>query len=151
MSEPLNVSIRESEPVRVALLEYEEKGLAGTYQGAIGVKFQEVEGWLRLHGVKTDGLRRIGVPFTEGEHLRSYWCCIEAPEGVNGDGPVVVRELAGGRYAVLTIPKNSNLIRESIDRFYGEYVPAHGVTIDSSRTPLEVYHPDTMEYCIPVT
>lgn len=151
MSDPLNVRIRDVEPVCVALIEYREKGLVSTYQGAIGVKFQEVEGWLRLHGIKTDGLRRIGVPFTDGEHLLSYWCCIEAPEGVMGEGPVMVRELSGGRYAVLTIPKNSSLISESINRFYSEYIPAHDITVDSSRPSLEVYHHDTMEYCIPVT
>lgn len=150
MTDQLNVIIRDDDPVRVALIEYREKGLVSTYQGAIGVKFQEVDGWLRLHGIKTDGLRRIGVPFTDGEHLLSYWCCIEAPEGVMGDGPVSVRELAGGRYAVLTIPKNTSVIDESISRFYSEYVTAHNITVDNSRPSLEVYHHDTMEYCIPV-
>lgn len=151
MSESLNVIIRELEPVRVALLEYEEKGLMEAYQGAIGAKFLEVEGWLNVHHVKTNGLRRIGVPITDGTHLTSYWCCIEAPDGLVGDGPVVVRELAGGRYAVLTIPKNTSLIDESIGRFYKEYVPAHNIILDSSRPTLELYHRDTMEFCIPVT
>lgn len=150
MSEPLNVSIRELSPVRVAMLEYKAGGMAGRYQGAIGAKFLEVEGWLRLHGVDTDRLRRIGVPFTDGPDLTRYWCCIEAPEGIASDGAVEVRELAGGRYAVLTLAKNAATIGDNIERFYSEYVPAQGLTLDASRPPMEIYYPNTVEYCAPV-
>ena len=149
--EPLNVTIRELPPVQVAALEYNAEGLAGTYSESIGMLFREVEGWLRLRGYDTDALRRIGVPFVEGETLRRYWCCIEAPAGVTtDDGPVMLRRLAGGRYAVLTLPKDSATIGESIGRFHGEYVPANGLTIDATRSPYEVYYPDTMDYCTPI-
>lgn len=151
MSEPLNVSVRELSPVRVAMMEHQAGGMAGRYQGAIGAKFLEVEGWIRSRGIRADHLRRIGVPFTEGTELIRYWCCIELPEGVMGDdGPVEVRELAGGRYAVLTLEKNAATIGDSIDRFYSEYAPSQGLALDDSRPPMEIYYRDTVEYCAPV-
>jgi DNA gyrase inhibitor GyrI len=92
------------------------------------------------------------VPFTDGPTLLRYWCCIEAPEGLAaGEDAVQVRELAGGRYAVLTLVKDSDTIGPSIDRFYSEYAPAHGLTLDETRPPIEVYYPETMDYCVPVS
>jgi DNA gyrase inhibitor GyrI len=151
MTDSLNVAVRELPPVRVALLEYNAKGLAGEYQESIGMLFREVEGWLALRGFDADRLRRFGVPFTDGPTLQRYWCCIEAPEGLAaGEGAVQVRELAGGRYAVLSLAKDSATIGPSIGRFYAEYAPAHGLVLDETRPPIEVYHPETMDYCVPV-
>lgn len=150
MNDSLNVVVRELPPLRVALLEYNAEGLAGTYQESIGMLFREVEGWLMKRGYKTEHLRRLGVSFTDGPKLLRYWCCIEAPPGLEaGDGPVQVRELAGGRYAVLTLAKDAT-IGEKIARFHSEYVPAHGLTPDEARPPVEIYHPQTVEYCAPV-
>lgn len=150
MNEPLNVRIQELSPVRVAMLEINVGGMVGRYQGAIGAKFLEVEGWIKSRGIHDDHLRRIGVPFNEGTELSHYWCCIEVPEGVMGHGPVEVRELAGGRYAVLTLQKNAATIGDTIDRFYSEYAPSKGLTLDNSRPPMEIYYRDTVEYCAPV-
>jgi DNA gyrase inhibitor GyrI len=151
MTDSLNVAMRELPPVRVALLEYKAKGLAGEYQESIGMLFREVEGWLNLRGFNTDKLRRFGVPFTDGPTLQRYWCCIEAPEELTaGEDPVQVRELAGGRYAVLSLMKDATTIGPSIDRFYREYIPANGLTLDETRPSIEVYHPKTMDYCVPV-
>jgi DNA gyrase inhibitor GyrI len=151
MNESLNVVVRELSPVRVALLEYKAKGFKGEYQESIGMLFREVEGWLNHLGFKTDHLRRFGVPFTDGPTLLRYWCCIEAPEGlVASEKGVQVSELAGGRYAVLTLVKDSDTIGPGIDRFYSEYVPAHGLTLDETRPPIEVYRPEMMDYCVPV-
>lgn len=151
MIESLNVNVRELPPVRVALLEYQVEGLAGTYRESIGMLFREVEGWLAIHGYPTNQLQRLGVPFNEGRSLQRYWCCIEAPEGLTaGDGVVQVRELAGGLYAVLTLKKSATTIGPSIDRFYNEYVPAHHMILDDSRPPIEIYHSNTMDYCMPV-
>lgn len=151
MNDELSVVMRDLPPVRVAVLEYAAEGLAGEYSASIGVLFREVEGWLALRGYDTDRLRRYGVPFTEGETLRRYWCCIEAPAGlVANEGPVAVRELAGGRYAVLMLVKDAATIGQSIGRFYAEYVPTHGLTPDETRPPIEVYFPERMEYCAPV-
>jgi DNA gyrase inhibitor GyrI len=152
MTGSLTVEVRELAPVRVVLLEYQAKGLlAGEYSESIGMLFREVEGWLRHRHYDVDGLRRLGVPFAEGGDLQSYWCCIEAPEGLTaGDAPVEVRELAGGRYAVLTLVKDAATIGPSIERFYREYAHVHNLTPDDSRPPIEVYHSQTMEYCAPV-
>jgi AraC family transcriptional regulator len=151
MSERLNVSIRDLPPIRVALLEYNAEGLAGEYRESIGMLFLEVEGWLMSRGHDTARLRRIGVPFGEGPALRRYWCCIEAPPGLEaGEGAVQVRELAAGRYAVLSLVKDSKTIGPSIERFYAEYVPAEGLVLDQTRPPLEIYYPETMDFCVPV-
>lgn len=151
MDDSLNVVVRELPAVRVALLEYYVSGPAGEYSADIGMLFREVEGWLKHLGYETGSRRRIGVPFTEGSRLRSYWCCIEAPDGlVEGEGKVRVRELAAGRYAVLSLVKDSATIGPAIGRFYEEYAPAHNLTPDETRPPFEVYHAQTMEYCAPV-
>jgi DNA gyrase inhibitor GyrI len=151
MNETLQVKVREMPPVRVALLEYNAEGLAGTYSESIGMLFREVEGWLTHLGFETDQLRRLGVPFSDGPILRRYWCCIEAPEGLAADdGPVQVRELAGGRYAVLSLAKDAATIGPTIGRFYSEYAPAHGLTPDETRPPIEIYDAETMDYCAPV-
>jgi len=151
MNESLNVSVRDLPPVRVALLEYNAEGLAGEYRASIGVLFREVEGWLASRGYDTDRLRRLGVPFTDGPTLRRYWCCIEAPQDlVAGEGAVQVRELAGGRYAVLSLAKDSATIGPDIDRFYSEYVPANDLLPDATRPAIEIYYPETMDYCAPL-
>ena len=151
MSEPLNVSVRELPPVRVALLEHHDEGPAGGYNQSIGMLFREVEGWVALQSYDTDPLRRFGVPFTAGDELVGYWCCIEAPEGLTaGDGPVQVRELDGGRYAVLSMPKDPATIGDTNGRFYADYAPSHGLIPDESRPPIEVYYRETMDYCAPV-
>lgn len=151
MDSELNVVVRELPAVRVVVLEYRGEGWKGGYSESIGMLFRELEGWLAHRHIRVDRLLRFGVPFNEGERLVSYWCCIEAPEGVTaGEGAVAVRDLAGGRYAVLTLDKDSATIGHNIDRFHSEYVPAHGLALDPSRPPIEVYHPNTMEYRAPV-
>lgn len=151
MNDSLNVAVRELPAVRVAFLEYHARGTAAEYGPDIGMMYREVEGWLNHLGYKTGSLRRLGVPFNEGSRLRSYWCCIEAPEGLaEGKGKMQVRELAAGRYAVLSLHKDSETVGPAISRFYDEYAPAHGLVPDETRPLYEVYHPESMEYCIPV-
>ena len=151
MSKPLNVDVRELPPVRVALLEYNAEGLAGTYHESVGMLYREVEGWLALQGYDTESLRRFGVAFKEGDTLQRYWCCIEAPEGLtDGDGLVQVRELDGGRYAVLSVTKGATALDDAIDRFYADYAPTHGLLPDATRPSIEIYHRATIEYCLPV-
>lgn len=152
MNDSLNVTLRELPPLRVALLEYNAEGLAGTYSESIGMLFREVEGWLLSRGYDAARLRRIGVPFNDGPALRRYWCCIEAPVGLEaGEGAVQVRELAAGRYAVLSLVKDSRTIGDHITRFHSEYVPAAGLVLDEARPPLEIYYADTMDYCAPIS
>lgn len=145
------VAVRDLPQVRVAVLEYRGKGIAGRYQESIGELFRELEGWLKLHHVDPRRLRRIGVPFTEGDQLLSYWCCIEAPQELTApDGAITIRELPAGRYAVLSLPKDADTIGASIGRFYSETVPAQQLSLDASRPTYEIYYADTMEYCVPV-
>jgi len=151
MNDSLDVAVRELPAVRVALLEYQTEGRAREYGPDIGMMYRDVEGWLKHLGYKTDSLRRFGVPFNEGSRLQSYWCCVEAPEGLTeGKGKMQVRELAAGRYAVLLLHKDSETVGPALRRFYDEYAPAHGLIADETRPLYEVYHPESMEYRIPV-
>ena len=151
MNDSLDVAVRELPAVRVALLEYKAEGRAREYGADIGMMYRDVEGWLKHLGYKTDSLRRFGVPFSEGSRLQSYWCCVEAPEGLTeGKGKMQVRELAAGRYAVLLLHKDSETVGPALRRFYDEYAPAHGLVPDEKRPLYEVYHPESMEYRIPV-
>lgn len=151
MDDELNVVVRELAPTWIVMREYVADGLAGVYSASIGELFLEVEGWLRLRGFETNGLRRIGVPIMQGGELRRYWCGIEAPDALaEGDDAVALRELAGGRYAVLTLVKDSATIGEAIGRFHSEYVPSHGLLLDPSRPAIEVYSAGIMEYCAPI-
>jgi len=151
MNQELDVTIRDLAPVRVAMLEYQAGSLVGTYQESIGMLFREVEGWLKHNGYDPQSLRRFGVPITEGERLIRYWCCIETPPDLaTASGPVSICELAGGRYAVLSMFKNGATIGTTINRFYTDYVPSHGLKLDMTRPPIEIYYPDTMDYCVPV-
>lgn len=151
MNQTLNVTFHELPAVRVAMLAYHTESLGGVYSESIGTLFREVEGWLKHLGYDTHHLRRFGVPFNDGPILRRYWCCIEAPEGLAAaQGEVQLRDLAGGRYAILSLSKDAATIGPSIGRFYSEYVPTHGLTLDDTRPPIEVYHPETMDYCVPV-
>ena len=151
MTDSLDITVRELPPIRVVMMEHKTTGMAGDYSASIGMMFRELEGWLKIHKFETDLLHRYGVPHTVDGHLVSYWCCIEAPDGLlEGGKGVTVGELAGGRYAVLSLVKDSEIIGSAIDRFYNEYVPAHGLELDNSRHPIEVYYHERMEYCAPV-
>lgn len=87
---------------------------------------------------------------TDGQ-LLSYECCVQAPEQVkSGSEGVGVKELPGGRYAVVSIKKDAAIIGDSIRRFYQEYAPHHSIQIDGTRPTYEIYYESTMEYCVPI-
>ena len=71
-------------------------------------------------------------------------------EEIGEDGAVQVRDLDGGRYAVLSLAKDATATDDAIDRFYADYAPAHGLLPDETRPSIEVYHRATIDYCVPV-
>jgi DNA gyrase inhibitor GyrI len=68
----------------------------------------------------------------------------------SGIEPIDIKDLPGGRYAVVRIEKDPAVIGSSIDRFYQEYVPQSRLELDGRRPTREIYYESTMEYCVPV-
>lgn len=63
---------------------------------------------------------------------------------------VETKQLPGGRYAILSLEKDSSTIGETIGRFFAEYVPQHQLVIDTQRPSYEVYYERTMDFCVPL-
>lgn len=95
--------------------------------------------------------RTVGVIEARDGRLESYGCCIRVPGEVeSGSNGVEVVDLPGGRYAVLTMKKDPEVIGPSIGRFYEEYAPRAELRIDADRPTYEVYLEGTMDYCVPI-
>jgi DNA gyrase inhibitor GyrI len=147
----LSVSIRELPSVHVACISYTAGDEQGGLHNEIGDCFRRVQAWVREHGYNPFATLTIGVPVLVGGWLSSYECCIEVPEDVQGGSSGVgVKELPGGRYAVVSIEKAPAIIGDAIGRFYQEYVPQNGLEIDGRRLTYEIYYASTMEYCVPL-
>jgi DNA gyrase inhibitor GyrI len=81
----------------------------------------------------------------------SYDCCIQVSEVVrDGSGDVNVRELPGGRYAILTLAKDTKIAGSSISRFFQVYVPENKSEVDGTRPTYEIYYENKMEFCVPI-
>jgi len=51
---------------------------------------------------------------------------------------------------MVKIEKQSEIIGETIRRFFEEYVPNVNLQIDHSRPTYEVYWDTTMDFCVPI-
>lgn len=109
--------------------------------------FQELQRRVSAFGLDPDTLLHIGIPEIADRRLISYDCCIEflLPEENAG-----VKNLPGGRYAVLAIEKKREKIGPAIRAFTGDYLPEHGFVMDEDRSIYEIYYKDTIEYCMPI-
>jgi AraC family transcriptional regulator len=93
----------------------------------------------------------VGVPSVGDGQLLSYGCCVQIPEEVqSGSDGVDIKDLPGGRYAVVKIDKDPQAIGDSIGRFYQDYVPKNNIRVDGMRLTYEIYWEDTMDYCVPI-
>jgi len=116
----------------------------------IGECFQRVQAWVTKQGYSPRTLT-IGVTNMVDGQLSSYDCCVQVPEQVqSGSDGIAIKELPGGRCAVVSIEKDPSIIGDSIGRFYREYVPQNHIEIDGTRLVYEIYYEKTMEYCVPV-
>jgi DNA gyrase inhibitor GyrI len=147
----LSVSIKELPAFHVACVSYRARDGQGDTRQEIGECFRRLQSWVRRLEYAPDALLTIGVPDVEDGRLSSYACCIGVPEHVqNGSDGIEIQALRGGRYAVLTMAKDQQVIGDSIRRFYQEYVPEHNIEIDAPRPTYEIYYEHIMEYCVPV-
>ncbi|GAB4127273.1 MAG: hypothetical protein OHK0050_40530 [Roseiflexaceae bacterium] len=149
--ESVQVAIREEPPRLVVGLMCELDQATGQFSTQIGDGFALVKQWATQSGQQRDGQLLIGIPHVREQRLVAYDCTVMVIEPLAAI-PAGFRttELAGGRYAVLTMAKDSATIGAQIGWFFREYVPSHGLQIDTQRLSYEVYHATTMDYYAPI-
>lgn len=145
----LSVSIRDLQPVHVACLDYWPKAELGNMHEEIHACFERLQAWIRSLGLDPSSLLHIGIPALHDGQLLRYECCVQIPANLQvGPEDIRVRDLPGGRYAVLGMRKDPAVIGNSIGRFYQEYIPRNQLNLDSERPTYEVYYETRMEYCV---
>jgi len=152
IGQALSVSIRELPTIFVAYTHCHVDQAAGNFSDQIRDGFQNVKDWVMQKGHDLSGLKVIGVPHIRDSQLTGYECCVELPktEDVN-TGTIQTKQLTGGKYAVLTLEKDSATIGETIGRFFADYVPAHQLIIDNHRPSYEIYDEHLMDFCVPIS
>jgi DNA gyrase inhibitor GyrI len=151
-SPSLHVSTIELTGWRVAYLTIQTSQAAGSFDHAIRNTFDQVKSWVRAQGGIADNVPAIGIASVLDGKLQSYECCIPISENLSADENSApnVKFLPGGKYAVVKIEKQSEIIGETIRRFFEEYVPNVNLQIDHSRPTYEVYWDTTMDFCVPI-
>ena len=148
----LSVSIRDLLEVHVAYTRCRVEQAAGNFSEQISDGFQAVKDWATQKGYDLPGLKVIGIPQVSNGQLTAYECCVELPEPVDViEENIQTKQLMGGKYAVLTLEKDSATIGDTIERFFAEYVPEHQLGIDDSRPSYEIYYEHTMDFCVPIS
>jgi DNA gyrase inhibitor GyrI len=148
---PLQVHIQELPTREVVCLSCQLDQASGQFSTQIGEGFGQVKRWLEHYDHSLAERLIVGIPHVVERHLIGYDCCVEAahiatavPQGWQ------TKQLPGGRYAVLSLEKDSATIGERIGQFFAEYVPQHQLMLDATRPSYEVYYAQTMDYCIPI-
>ena len=146
-----SVSIRDLLPVEVAYTRCRVEQAAGNFSDQIRAGFQVVKDWATQKGYDLSPLKVIGIPQVSNGQLTGYECCIELPEPADvNEEKIQTKQLTGGKYAVLTLEKDSARIGETIGRFFAEYVPEHQLALDDSRPSYEIYYEYLMDFCVPI-
>lgn len=149
--QPLNVTIQALPALSVACLHCALQQAAGSYSDQIQAGFEQVKAWARQRGYDPARQRVIGIPYVSNAQLTGYDCCVEIPDGTRVESDRLHhKQVSGGRYAVLSLEKDSATIGAAIGRFFAEYVPAHQLVIDAQRSAYEVYSETRMDYCVPI-
>ncbi len=148
----LAVSYRDLHEQWVAFATYQADQSAGDFDPAIRAVFDRVKEWVSRHGVDPGRVPAIGIAQVVNGQLQAYQCCIPVEEDlpVEEGSDVAIQRLPGGRYAVLRIDKQPELIGEAIQRFFAEFVPQEGLQIDASRPIYEIYWEAHMDFCVPL-
>jgi DNA gyrase inhibitor GyrI len=147
----LRVHIQELPAREVVCLTCQLDQASGQFSTQIAEGFGQVKRWLEHQDQAVADRLIIGLPHVVERQLIGYDCCVEPahiatplPQGWQ------TKHLPGGRYAVLSLEKDSATIGERIGQFFAEYVPQHQLILDPTRPSYEVYYAQTMDYCIPI-
>jgi len=147
----LSVSIREISGVHAACIDYLPPAGQADMHNEIHVCFERLQGWAKALGLDPSVLLHIGIPVVRDGQLLKYECCVQVPGNIHAaPQDILVKDLPGGHYAVLSMQKDPAVIGESIGRLYQEYLPQNGLELDEIRPTYEIYYETTMEYCVPV-
>jgi DNA gyrase inhibitor GyrI len=148
---PWVISVKDLPVLHVASISCKVDVEPSLLDGEIRACFRRVQAWVEGLGYDPLAWPSIGAFTTAEGRLTAYACCIRVPETVQrGSEGIEVRDLVGGKYAVLEVAKAPVTIGETVSRFYQSYVPEHNLTLDGTRPTYEVYYKTTMEYCAPV-
>jgi DNA gyrase inhibitor GyrI len=147
----LQVHIGELPAREVVCLTCQVDQVTGQFSTQLRDGFAQVKQWASSQSALVAALLIIGIPHVVERQLMAYDCCVERP---NTTSPVPqdwdIKHLPGGRYAVLTLDKDSATIGERIGQFFAEYVPNHQLILDATRPSYEVYYDRTMNYCVSI-
>jgi DNA gyrase inhibitor GyrI len=147
----LRVHIQELPVREVVCLTCELDQASGQFSTQIGEGFDQVKQWLEHQDQISEDRLIIGIPHVVERQLVGYDCCVEFP---HGDLPLPqgwqAKRLPGGRYAVLSLEKDSATIGQHIGQFFAEYVPQNRLVLDATRPSYEIYYAQTMDYCVAI-
>lgn len=162
----MNVDVKVLPTYHVAYIRHISGYSKGEFNSAIGEAFQRVCSWAGARDLLGPDTLVFGIPYdnpdiTPKDRCR-YDACVTIPVHVTaGSGEVGVQEIAGGKYAVsrIEVPSDqTRVIGETVDRLYGEWLPASGYTADD-KPALEIYYEDhgkppgtwiKVDYCLPI-
>lgn len=117
--QPLTVTIQDLMPIPIAYMSCQLQQATGSYSEQIRDGFQRIKDWARQHGYDPSNLRVIGIPRTNDAQLVGYECALELPAVISQHTKdVETKQLPGGRYAILSLEKDSSTIGETIGRFF---------------------------------
>ena len=121
-----DVTIQDLEPLRVAAIRHR-----GPYT-ELGQIFARLYAWAGGRGLLGPGTRAFGITHDDptavpAAELRSEACLLVGPE-TDGDGEVYIREIPGGRHAVMIHKGPYAELDRSFRWFYGEWLPTSGFT-----------------------
>jgi DNA gyrase inhibitor GyrI len=147
----LTVHIRDLPPHELVCLTCQLDQATGQFSTQIGDGFGELKQWAAQQGATVAELLLIGIPHVTGRQLVAYDCCVQhQPSATSLPQGWQTKQLPGGRYAVLTLEKDSATLGQRIGQFFAEYVPQHQLTLDTTRPSYEVYYVQTMDYCVAI-
>jgi DNA gyrase inhibitor GyrI len=145
------VDSRDMPPREVVFLSCSVDLATGAFSTQIADGFDQLKSWAQQQGYQAADTLIIGIPHVVERQLLAYDCCVQLPIHVSAPAAnLATKQIPGGRYAILSLEKDSATIGEMIGRFFAEYVPQHDLHIDQARPSYEVYYIRTMEYCVPI-
>jgi DNA gyrase inhibitor len=150
VGQPLQVTIRDLPPTTIIYTSVLLQQMKGSYNDQIRDGFEKIKDWARRQGYDPSALKVIGIPHVNGTQLIGYECALELEIVSLNTEDVHTKQLPAGRYAILSLEKDSATIGETIGRFFAEYVPQHQLIVDPQRPNYEVYYEHVMDFCVPL-
>jgi DNA gyrase inhibitor GyrI len=150
VGQPLQVTIRDLPPTTIIYTSVLLQQMKGSYNDQIRDGFEKIKDWARRQGYDPSALKVIGIPHVNGTQLIGYECALELEIVSLNTEDVHTKQLPGGRYAILSLEKDSATIGETIGRFFAEYVPQRQLIVDPQRPNYEVYYEHVMDFCVPL-